>query len=173
MYTKSASPEFLTKLLQSVGIGGGTTQPPAHVPKKPDFNPTGLEDMGVGAGAGILAGGATAAVPGGLALLKEKRLSQIPGDMKVQTEGLAHAIFDTFKGGDGAGDPKMKALILSRLMKDHKSTMAGLTDETSELQKAIPGLIKYRNLALKLGIPIGAGAGALAGLGYYNSRPAE
>lgn len=168
MYTKSASPEFINKLVQYFS-SGDKPQAPVHVPKKPDFNPTGLEDMGVGAGAGIAAGGIGAAIPGGMAVFKERRLSQIPGEMDSAKGGLEAALRETFSG---PGDRKMKLLMLKSMVDDHKSSMTGLADEAKELKSVIPGLIKHRNLALKLGVPIGAGLGALAGLGYYNSRPA-
>lgn len=168
MYTKSASPEFINKIVQYFS-SGDKPKAPVHVPKKPDFNPTGLEDMGVGAGAGIAAGGIGAAIPGGMAVFKERRLSQIPGETTAAKDGLAAAMRDLFSGSH---DPKMKILMLKSMVNDHTSSMAGLADEAKELKSAIPGLIKHRNLALKLGIPIGAGLGALAGLGYYNSRPA-
>lgn len=166
-FVKMATPEFLTKLMQSIGMQGEA--PPAP-PKKPNFNPTGLEDIGVGAGIGGLAGGVGAAVPGGMAMFKEKRLSNIPGEDRVVRDAAAAAIQDML---GGKGDTKTKAMYLQSILKDADRQVGDLAHETSELKRSIPSLIKYRNMAMKLGIPAGLIGGGLAGLGYYSQRKPE
>jgi len=165
---KIATPEFLTKMMQGLGMGD-TPSEPVHIPKKPDFNPTGLQDMGAGAGLGGLTAGIGAAVPGVMATFKNNRLSQLPGDIRATKDGTRKAISEMMHG---PGDIMSKTLMLKSMLEGSKDSLNGFRSESQGLRKSIPSLLKTRNLLLKFGIPVGMGAGALAGLGYYHNRPA-
>lgn len=167
-FVKVATPEFLTKIMQ--GMGMGDSQPePVHIPRKPDFNPTGLQDIGAGAGLGGITMGAGAAVPGVMAMFKNNRLSKVPGEIQSTKDGTRMAISEMM---NGPGDLKTKTLMLKSMLDGSKESLTGLRAESKGLRTAIPSLLKKRNLLMKFGIPLGMGAGALAGLGYYNNRPA-
>ena len=165
-FVKLATPEFIAKLLNAVGMG--ETAPAAEEAKPAPVNP--LEDVGVGAGIGGLAGAGTAAVPGGMAMMQESRLSHIPKEEAVTRDAGQGALMELFKGQQGKVDEKQRVLMMKSILEDTQNKIHGLADETSSLKKSIPAMIKYRNVALKLGIPIGLGAGALAGYGYNQSR---
>ena len=168
MYTKSASPEFIGKLLRSIGVNKEVETKPVHIPKKPDFNPTGIQDMGVGAGIGAGAAGLGAAATGGMAHLKQKSLFDLTNKVNVTLDATRLAADDILK----VQDPKMQALMYRSLIDRTKGSLNGFTEESKRLATSIPSLIKYRNLILKLGIPAGVGLGALGGFAHYKNRPA-